>query len=122
MVQLVTHLLLPSASELMQVSSTPEIPDAQSAASPEGAWSRYAQLLFEVHFNQWDAEDDIRQTSLPDRRVVELKRKIDNLNLQRSALIEKCDALAQMHARTRENELRQPVHSESIGKIGRAHV
>ncbi len=68
-----------------------------------------------VNTRLWHEEDEVRRTDVPDRAIVEGKRRIDRLNQERNDLIEKIDET--LMGRLPAPDLSAPLHSETPGAI-----
>ncbi|TGL59551.1 DUF4254 domain-containing protein [Leptospira sarikeiensis] len=67
----------------------------QEASSPSPFPESSLESLFyqknQIDTIQWHVEDEIRRPDLPDRELVQFKRKIDALNQERTDLVEQID-------------------------------
>jgi len=73
-----------------------------------------ARCLAWCHQRQWVAEDECRAPDAPAEEVARLKRRIDELNAQRVALVEQIDIWAEHEAWHGDTG---PLHTETLGSV-----
>jgi hypothetical protein len=73
-----------------------------------------ARCLARCHQRQWAAEDECRAPDAPAEEVARLKRRIDELNAQRVALVEQIDVWAEHEAWHGDTG---QLHTETLGSV-----
>jgi hypothetical protein len=73
-----------------------------------------AHSLARCHQRQWAAEDECRAPGVPAEEVARLKRRIDKLNAQRVALVERIDVWTER--KTGHGDA-GPLHTETLGSV-----
>lgn len=101
---------LPEASEIVSVSGSPE-----PGGDHRGMLVVVAGGLYRLHRELWLAEDECRRDGLGDAEVARMRRRIEQLNLERSQLIDELDAW--VAACISQDSEEGPLHTETLGSV-----